>query len=323
MPIVVACQCGQRFQARDELAGRQAKCPKCGSILTIPRPAARSPASSSKPAASPLDDILDDAGIDELAKPRCPECHAELKPGAVLCVACGYDLKSGKQLQTKVVGAEEEDPAYANLPTHGNDLLDRAEREIVRQRLQEERLQRGAPWWVFLVALILCGVFVSVAVRLRPNPLLMAGIVAGGLFEFTLLAASFAGACSMYMAFRRARGPVSQRDEVPIPPLGYTMGIFIAALGVTAVVMAVALPLFGIYYWKWEKPPESLSELPHGVPIAITAAVAFLFGLVLGAKLMLPARFKHAAICVGLFLVVAAVVNGLLYLLFIIFSMFL
>jgi hypothetical protein len=31
---------------------------------------------------------------------HCPGCGAELPPGAVLCVACGYDLKEGRQLET-------------------------------------------------------------------------------------------------------------------------------------------------------------------------------------------------------------------------------
>ena len=36
MPIVVSCECGGRFRARDELAGRRMKCPKCSRPLTIP-----------------------------------------------------------------------------------------------------------------------------------------------------------------------------------------------------------------------------------------------------------------------------------------------
>ena len=320
MPIAVACQCGQRFQARDELAGKQAKCPKCGRILTIPSPQPKAPPRATSPA--PLEDILEDAGLDDVAKPRCPQCNEELKPGAVLCVHCGYDLKLGKQLQTKIVGAEEEDPEYANLPTHGIDALDRAEREIVRQKIEAQRMQRGAPWWVFLVALILCGVFIVVAVQLRPNPLLMAGVVAGALFEFTLLAASFAGACTIYMSIRRSKGPVNPRDEVPIPPLGYAMGIFIAALGITAIVMAGVLPLFGVYYWKWKEPPESIDQIPHHIAILIVTGITFLLGLIVGAKLMLPTKFKHAAICTGTFILVAAAVNGSLYLVFLFFSLF-
>ncbi len=31
---------------------------------------------------------------------RCPNCGAELPPEAVLCVACGYDLREGRRLET-------------------------------------------------------------------------------------------------------------------------------------------------------------------------------------------------------------------------------
>lgn len=36
MPISVTCQCGKRLQAKDEHAGKRAKCRHCGRILTIP-----------------------------------------------------------------------------------------------------------------------------------------------------------------------------------------------------------------------------------------------------------------------------------------------
>ncbi|MCH7727868.1 MAG: hypothetical protein IH991_15520, partial [Planctomycetes bacterium] len=36
MPIPVACQCGQKFQAKETLAGKRVKCPKCGGVLSIP-----------------------------------------------------------------------------------------------------------------------------------------------------------------------------------------------------------------------------------------------------------------------------------------------
>lgn len=38
MAISVGCQCGKRFQAKDELAGKRVKCPGCGSVLEIPTP---------------------------------------------------------------------------------------------------------------------------------------------------------------------------------------------------------------------------------------------------------------------------------------------
>ena len=37
MAIPVTCQCGKKYQAKDELAGRQLKCPTCGQILVVPQ----------------------------------------------------------------------------------------------------------------------------------------------------------------------------------------------------------------------------------------------------------------------------------------------
>src|SRR4051794_39394154 len=38
MPIEVSCSCGKRLRARDDLAGKRAKCPGCGQMLTISAP---------------------------------------------------------------------------------------------------------------------------------------------------------------------------------------------------------------------------------------------------------------------------------------------
>jgi hypothetical protein len=38
MPIPLNCPCGRTLHAKDELAGRQVKCPQCGAILTVPKP---------------------------------------------------------------------------------------------------------------------------------------------------------------------------------------------------------------------------------------------------------------------------------------------
>jgi RsiW-degrading membrane proteinase PrsW (M82 family) len=40
MSIVVSCSCGKRLRARDELAGKRAKCPGCGKALLVPPTAA-------------------------------------------------------------------------------------------------------------------------------------------------------------------------------------------------------------------------------------------------------------------------------------------
>jgi hypothetical protein len=38
MPISLKCSCGQSLRAKDELAGKKAKCPACGSIQNVPEP---------------------------------------------------------------------------------------------------------------------------------------------------------------------------------------------------------------------------------------------------------------------------------------------
>jgi RsiW-degrading membrane proteinase PrsW (M82 family) len=40
MAISFACKCGKTLRARDELAGKKARCPQCGSTLPIPQPEA-------------------------------------------------------------------------------------------------------------------------------------------------------------------------------------------------------------------------------------------------------------------------------------------
>jgi hypothetical protein len=43
MPITLKCGCGKNLQVRDELAGKKARCPGCGTILPIPSPAPKRP----------------------------------------------------------------------------------------------------------------------------------------------------------------------------------------------------------------------------------------------------------------------------------------
>jgi hypothetical protein len=77
--------CGKRYRWKPELAGRSAKC-GCGAKLVVP---AEAPV---EPAAQP----------DEVQS-KCPSCSAPLASGAVLCVNCGYNLKTGQKLAAVVV----------------------------------------------------------------------------------------------------------------------------------------------------------------------------------------------------------------------------
>ena len=50
--ITFSCECGKRYQVKDELAGKRAKC-SCGKSLVIPQPAATGQTSAQTAAHSP------------------------------------------------------------------------------------------------------------------------------------------------------------------------------------------------------------------------------------------------------------------------------
>ncbi len=119
MPIKVSCQCGQKFTAKDQLAGKAVKCPKCGQPLRIPSPAGppkSKPQAQSLQAPSPsqggalststggLGSLLDEAGLGTapVTGPKCPACGVAVATGAVICVECGFNSQTGQQMQTFV-----------------------------------------------------------------------------------------------------------------------------------------------------------------------------------------------------------------------------
>ncbi len=36
--VIITCKCGKKLKVRDEMAGKRAKCPTCGSIIPVPKP---------------------------------------------------------------------------------------------------------------------------------------------------------------------------------------------------------------------------------------------------------------------------------------------
>ena len=107
MAIRATCGgCGSTFTARDELAGKKVKCPKCKERMVIPaqKAAAKVGKTVSAPAPSvdPMEALLQEANIGPVSSggPICPDCAAEITPGAVLCVECGFNFETGKKLRT-------------------------------------------------------------------------------------------------------------------------------------------------------------------------------------------------------------------------------
>ena len=133
MPITFHCQCGQRLSARDELAGRATKCPKCGAQLTIPAGKAAEPDRPAVhedipvrdepppvPKAAPLPPIqpAPQPPVRPAPQPQspaaCPGCGAAMTVGAVICVTCGYNVKLGRRMETATAPADP--PEAAGLP---------------------------------------------------------------------------------------------------------------------------------------------------------------------------------------------------------------
>jgi hypothetical protein len=81
-----------------------AKPPASAVRAVAPAPAPALPAEEDNDPFQSLCDVADDmemAPVEEV--PRCPQCHLPMGGGAVLCVACGYDSRTGQRLSTAVL----------------------------------------------------------------------------------------------------------------------------------------------------------------------------------------------------------------------------
>lgn len=90
MPISFSCSnCGRQIKVAEEHAGRRGKCPNCQTSLTVPSASAPDDDAYSL---APAEDRPRDAVVTER---RCPSCACSLAPDAVICVGCGFDLRTG------------------------------------------------------------------------------------------------------------------------------------------------------------------------------------------------------------------------------------
>ncbi|HEX3357784.1 MAG TPA: hypothetical protein VHS31_12505 [Tepidisphaeraceae bacterium] len=109
--ISVLCGCGKKLKAPASAVGRKAKCPSCGNVLTIEAPPPPPPAAPEED--DPFGALYDLAEAEKKAavtnqvddSPRCPKCGTSMGSGAVLCVNCGYDLRSKSKVTAKPVQA--------------------------------------------------------------------------------------------------------------------------------------------------------------------------------------------------------------------------
>ncbi|MGV3606989.1 MAG: hypothetical protein ACO1RA_11345 [Planctomycetaceae bacterium] len=160
MPIQVTCgQCQMTLAAPDALAGKAAKCPKCSAIIQVP--GGNVPAPSPLSPLSPFANSTAAAGAGAPAGVApggsvCPTCYSSLPPNAVLCVKCGYNLKTKQQIKT-VRGAGMGGAKLGGGDGHGDVaslILERAAQSIQEDAVAEKaKVSEGLPWWSYLVML--------------------------------------------------------------------------------------------------------------------------------------------------------------------------
>jgi DNA-directed RNA polymerase subunit RPC12/RpoP len=176
--------CGRQFTWKPELAGKGAKC-KCGATITVPaKPQAaapaRAPAAAAAPAAdegNPLDgydfSTAEAAPKKAAAAPadaalRCPSCGGTMLPGAVICVTCGFNLKTGKRMST-VMGGPDPDAAAAAAPRPGGPGLPMYPTTSRPARAESQR-------------------DVGAIVKLVAIPLVLVAVIGGAVFGYKKLA---------------------------------------------------------------------------------------------------------------------------------------
>ncbi len=104
MAIKSSCKCGFSFNAKDGLAGKNVKCPRCQEVVKIASATAKVAASAgiaTRQVNKKLLDLLDDAGVRSTPKgPVCAACGDEMNPTAIICIGCGYNVATGQYLET-------------------------------------------------------------------------------------------------------------------------------------------------------------------------------------------------------------------------------
>jgi hypothetical protein len=144
MSIKARCAgCGAGFQANDSLAGKRVKCPKCAQPITIGQPVATKGRTgkgvAKKTGASvaaagghnPLLDLLDEVQVKPAVRgPICPNCSKAMSQLAVVCVECGYNVETGKQLKTAVYEDDLETGVRDVGMTDAESIMAKAEKDI-------------------------------------------------------------------------------------------------------------------------------------------------------------------------------------------------
>src|SRR5262245_54212951 len=98
----ISCpECKKKIKVTAELAGKKVRCKGCNHVFPVPAAAAP------RPAADDDDEGANPYALAESAKEtvaRCPHCAQVLDPpDAVICVNCGYNMRTRQRVSSKKV----------------------------------------------------------------------------------------------------------------------------------------------------------------------------------------------------------------------------
>lgn len=254
MPIKVTCVCGQSFAAKDELAGRRVKCPKCSQPLAIPA-AGAIPAAPAGPQLQPMaapapapvaaqpvspGGLFDEVGLSSAPTGTmpCPGCRAPMPMGGVVCVQCGYNLRLGRRMETMRIGAD----GLAAGSSVADMVLAKAARALEEDKIeQQKKTKEGLPWWAYLLMLIGVISFMAMMMMIPQRNAMMAA--AGVVMFVGWLICVYSGIALLVTAFRESPLQGILYMVVPFYPLIYivmrwekTAGYFFMNLGGTVIV---------------------------------------------------------------------------------------
>jgi DNA-directed RNA polymerase subunit RPC12/RpoP len=111
MSFNIRCECGKQFKVKDENAGKKAKCPGCGRVLVLNRPAAAPPSSAPEldglaamaemernavvEENAPVEAPRRQAAGPQYARIACPHCGTMIPAQALICEACRNPIRGG------------------------------------------------------------------------------------------------------------------------------------------------------------------------------------------------------------------------------------
>jgi hypothetical protein len=267
MPIKVQCACGAAFAAKDELAGRTVKCPKCQQPLAIPAAGAAPVAavaaaaprqmaaplpSQAAPAPHPAGDLFAEAGLhaQQAGMMPCPGCTNPMPMNAVVCIKCGYNRKIGRRMEViKQTGGPAIPGGHSDTV---EEMLGKAATRIEEDKEEErKKTKEGVPWWMYLIGLtVVLGFMIAMMLIPQDTAMRVAGWTVVALSSLVCL---YSGIRMLITAFEESALQGILYIVVPFYPLFYVItrwdkvgslfllnlgGTIFACMGYGAVILA-------------------------------------------------------------------------------------